>query len=85
MFRVFQRLQPALGTSLLSGGHVFYRDAAGTIVGVDRPGFARLRASDLVTDTTPVFDTAVTDAAAWRHSFERPLGESWHRELVARA
>jgi hypothetical protein len=85
LFRVFQRLQPALGTSLLSGGQVFYRDAAGTIQSVDRSGFARLRASGLVTDATPVFDTAVTDAAAWRHAFERPLSQSWHRELVGRA
>jgi hypothetical protein len=85
LFRVFQRLQPALGTSLLGGGVVFYRDAAGVVQAVDRSAFARLRSAGAVTDATPVFDTALTDAASWRRAFERPLGESWHRALVASA
>jgi hypothetical protein len=85
LYRVLQRLQPALGTSLLAGGQVFYRDPGGAVQAADRPAFARLRQAGLVTDATPVFDTALTDAAAWRGAFERPLGESWHRELVARA
>ena len=83
LFRVFQALQPALGTTLLGGGRVFYRDAAGIVRGVDRPAFARLRESGAVHDATPVFDTTLTDAAGWRRGFERPLAESWHRQVAA--
>ena len=83
LFRVFQHLQPALGTTLLGGGRVFYRDAEGAVQAVDRPAFARLRAEGTVDDDTPVFDTTVIDAAAWRHAFERPLADSWHRQVAA--
>lgn len=81
LFRVFQRLQSALGTTLLGGGRVFYRDPAGNVRSVDRPAFARLRAAGEVHETTPVFDTTLSDAAAWRHAFERPLADSWHRQV----
>lgn len=82
LFRVFQRLQSALGTTLLGGGRVFYRDPAGTVRGVDRPAFARLRDTGEVQDTTPVFDTTLTDAGSWREAFERPVAQSWHRQVT---
>ena len=83
LFRVFQALQPVLGTTLLGGASVFYRDADGMVRSVDRRAFARLRESGAVHDATPVFDTTVTDAAAWRHDFERPLAESWHCQVTS--
>lgn len=83
LFRIFQDLQSAVGTTLLGGGRIFYRDGAGTVRSVDRPGFARLRETGEVQDSTPVFDTTLSDAAAWRLAFERPLAESWHRQVAA--
>ena len=83
LFRVFQGLQSALGTTLLGGGRVFYRDGTGMVRSVERPPFARLRETGEVHDATPVFDTTLTDAAAWRHAFERPLADSWHRQVAS--
>jgi hypothetical protein len=78
LFRVFQGLQGVMGTTLLGGGRVFYRDHEGRVTCAERPGFAR---DATLTDATPVFDTTVTTAADFRDHFERPLGSSWHRTL----
>jgi hypothetical protein len=84
LFRVLQRLQQALGTALIGGGRVFYREPDGDIRCVDRAAFASLAADGRVGSETPVFDTSVTTARAYRDAFERQAGESWHRELLAR-
>jgi hypothetical protein len=82
LFRALQRIQPALGASLLPAGRVFWRDAAGEIRTGDRAEFVRLAAAGTVTDATPVFDTAVTTAVQWREAFELPAERTWHGELV---
>ena len=82
LFRVLHQLQGSLGTSLVGGGRVFHRAADGTVQCSDRARFAALAADGQVGPDTPVFDTVVTTAAAFRHDFERPLRNSWHRELA---
>lgn len=82
LFRTLQRLAPALGTSLVGGGRVFYRAPDGTIVCVSRADFAGHAAEGSVRDDTPVFDTAITDAASYREQFEKAAAASWHGALL---
>ncbi len=82
LFRTLQRLEPALGASLVGGGRIFYRVADGAIVCVSRADFAARAAARSIGDETPVFDTAVTNAASYREQFEKAAGTSWHGELL---
>ena len=79
MFRALHALEPALGTTLLGGGRVYWRGDAGDVQVADRDSFAARAGSDA---TRPVFDTTVTTAGDWRTRFERPLRDSWHAQLV---
>lgn len=81
LFRVLQRLEPALGTSLVGGGRVFYRGADGTITCVSRADFATRAQAGSIADDAPVFDTAVTTASAYRERFEQSAAASWHAAL----
>jgi len=82
LFRILQGLEQTLGTSLVAGGRVFYRDARGTVQCVDRATFsARARAGEIDGDT-PVLDTTLTSLGALREQFERPASASWHAQLV---
>jgi hypothetical protein len=79
LFRILHGLQPSLGTTLLGGGRVFYRDRAGQVRVTERAELARLTAAGELGEETPVFDTAVTTAGEYRRRFERPLRESRYR------
>lgn len=83
LFHVLQDLQGTLGTSLLGGGRVFYRNRDGQVEVTDRGGFAARAAEGQVDTDTMVFDTSVTSARAYRAAFTRRAGEAWHRELLA--
>ena len=82
LFRVFQRLQHAIGTSMLGGGRVFYRNSYGDVVGQSRAAFSSQAASGSIGAETLVFDTSITTARAFRTEFERRAADSWHRELL---
>ena len=82
LFKVFQKVQSSTGTTMLVGGRVFYRDREGRIETSDRNSFSARAASGEVDADTIVFDTSVTSAAAYRTSFTRRAGDSWHRELL---
>jgi hypothetical protein len=82
LFRTLARLEPEIGTTLLGSGRVYYRDADGTVNATTRKAFNALAREGRVGSDTPVFDTSLTTAAAWRDGFERPLRESWHAELI---
>jgi hypothetical protein len=77
------RLEPELGTSLLGGSRVYYRDAEGTVHSVTRKAFNELARDGRIGQDTRVFDTSLTAASAWRGEFERPLRASWHAELIS--
>lgn len=82
LFRAFRTLEPVLGTRLLGGDRVFYRDAGGVVHHVTREEFARLAANGEVTAETPIFDTSLTTAGEFRAGFERPAGEAWTATLI---
>jgi len=82
LFRTLARLEPELGTSLLGGGRVDYRDGSGRVNATTRTAFNQLAREGRVGPETPVFDTSITSAEAWRERFERPVRESWHAELI---
>lgn len=85
LFRTLQGLERAIGTSLVGGGRVFFRDALGLVHSVTRQEFEALAARGEADATTPVFDTTVTTAAVYRTAFERPASESWHADLLGSA
>lgn len=77
LFRAFQSLQREIGTQLLGGGRVFYRDRDGAPRVATRDEFEKLVESGGVSRDTCVFDTSVTSAGAYRSAFERPAAEAW--------
>ena len=77
LFRVFKALTPAIGTNLLAGGRVFWRDGAGDVQVTDRTGFKRMKSEGAVGAATPMFDTTVETAGGWRRRFEVAAGEGW--------
>src|SRR5574338_735891 len=82
LFRALARLEPELGTTMLGGGRVYYRDAGGDVQVATRPAFLQLARRGQVGPDTPVFDTSLTSALSWREEFERPARESWHAQLI---
>ena len=83
LFRTLQRLEPELGTTLLGGGRVYYRDPSGRVNVSTRASFKQLAREGKVGEETAVFDTSLTSAGAWREEFERPAKESWHSQLLS--
>ena len=82
LFRTLARLEPELGTSLLGGGRVYYRDLEGRVNAATRTTFSEFAREGRIGPDTPTFDTSVTTAAGWREQFERPARESWHAQLI---
>jgi hypothetical protein len=78
LFRSLQQLGAKLGTSLVSGGRVFYRDDAGAPRLVPRP---QIKA--VIRPQTPVFDTSLTSAGDYRKRFELPAQDSWVSSIIA--
>jgi hypothetical protein len=81
MFRKLVALEPQIGSSLVAGHLVFWRDAAGTIYSAPRPVFAAAAHDGTVSRDTLVFDTTIDTVGAWRTAFEKPARESWHGKL----
>ncbi len=76
LFRTLQQLERSIGTRLVGGGRVFYRTPGG-IETTSRDQFVdRVKRGDVARET-PVFDTGVTAASAWRTRFEQAAGRSW--------
>ncbi len=85
LFRVLRGLEPTIGTSLVSGGMVYYRDASGTVASADRETFAALAERGEVTPETIVFDMSVTELGAWRAQFETAARDAWHHTFFPAA
>lgn len=85
LFRTLQGLESAIGTSLVGGGRVFFRDALNLVHSVTRQEFERMATRGEVDGTTPVFDITVTTAAAYRSAFEQPAATTWHAGLLTPA
>jgi hypothetical protein len=83
LFRALQALERALATDLVMGGRVFYRDAKGAPRTAMRNEAPMLLERGEITESTPVFDTTITDAQAYRERFERPARDTWVASLFA--
>lgn len=80
LFRGLRELEGSLGTQLVGGGRVFYRDAGGRAQTAARADVAALIAAD-----TLVYDTSVTDAASYRDGFVRKASDTWVASLLPHA
>lgn len=82
LFRALKGIEGGIGTTLLDGSLVYYRDRAGFVHGISRDDFAYLGRRGDVGPDTPVMDLAITDLATYRSTFERRAGDSWHAALL---
>ncbi|WP_411280656.1 hypothetical protein [Gemmatimonas sp.] len=83
LFHVLRDIESLVGTTLVGGGTVYWRDAAGAVVSGARPAFREAAAGGAVSAESPVFDTTVTTVGAYRTGFERAAAESWHAKLLS--
>ena len=82
LFRSLRALEPQIGTTLLGGGRVHYRDSTGAIRTVSRDEFSGLASAGEVTPQTHVFDPTIGTSGEWRVAFEKEAGKSWHAGLM---
>lgn len=82
LFRVLQAIEQPLGTKLLGGGRIFYRDEEGRVQCVTRDRLADLAKSRNLNSDTPVFDMGLTTAGEWRSRFESPARTTWVGDLI---
>ncbi len=83
LFRTLQGLEPAIGTTMIGGGRVFFRDSLGLVHSVTRVDFEAMARRGEVGADTRVFDSTLTTAGAFRAAFERPASTAWHAALLA--
>jgi hypothetical protein len=83
LFRQLREIGSSLGSQMLGGGRVFYRDALGHTRSVSRAQFSAAAGRGDVTPDTMIFDTSVILARDWRDRFERRAGDAWTGELLA--
>jgi hypothetical protein len=76
LFRTLQQLERTIGSRLVGGGRVFYR-VGSEIRAATRDEFIERIKRGEVRGETPVFDTSVTGAKAWRTDFEQHAGSGW--------
>ena len=76
LFRALQQLERTIGSKLVGGGRVFYRTASGIETASRDEFIERLKRGE-VSKSTPVFDTGLSAASAWRTRFEQPAGSGW--------
>src|SRR5687768_721560 len=85
LFRGLRDLEQRLGTALVAGGRVFYRDSTGAPQLATRKELPQLGTQGRIGAETPVFDTSVTSASDWRDRFERPARETWVADAIHQA
>ena len=83
LFRLLQQAEEGIGTSLVGGGTVYFRDELGLVHALSRADFQVLGSTGDVDGDTPVFDTTVTTVGELRTRFERPARDSWHADLLS--
>jgi len=82
LFRVLQGLANRIGTNLVGGGRVFYRDLHGEVQSAERHELKELAATGAIRDDSVVFDTSLTDLGSLRSGFERAARKSWAAKLL---
>jgi hypothetical protein len=82
LFRTLQEIEAGIGTSMVGGGNVYFRDEGGMVHCLPLPDFEFAAKSGDVSGETTVFDTTVTTLGAYRERFEGAARDSWHRQLL---
>ena len=82
LYRALKRLEPAIGTSIVTSGLVYYRDSKGEICAVPRDEFTELATQNQVNGETEVFDLSVTSLGEWKGRFRSHAKDSWHASLM---
>mgnify|MGYP003343907828 FL=1 len=82
LYRTLQGVEKGIGTTLVAGGRVFFRDPHGFVHCLSQDDFARMARRGDAGAGTLVFDTTVQTAAAYRTAFERPAAATWHATLL---
>ena len=82
LFHVLRDLESVVGTTLVGGGTVYWRDAQGAVVSGPRAAFREAAAGGAVAAASQVFDTTVTTVGAYRSAFARTAADSWHAKLL---
>lgn len=77
----FKGLEDRFGLDLFDRMCFSYKADDG-IHTVNRDEFAALYADGKINDSTIVFDTLVNTKGALDSSFQKPLGQSWHKRMV---
>ena len=81
LFRVLEKIEDGIGTSMVGGGNVYFR-AGGLVICATRAQFEALATMGELDGETPVFDTTVSTVGDFRARFERHARESWHAQLM---
>lgn len=81
LFRVLQEIEKGIGTSMVGGGLVHFRQRE-FVLACTRAEFAAMAAAGDVDGDTLVFDPTVTTVGAYRSTFERRARDSWHATLL---
>jgi len=82
LFRVLQKVEEGIGTTMVGGGNVYFRDPTGLVVWCVRSQFELMAQRREVSGDTTVFDLTVSTAGDFRAHFERRAQESWHQALL---
>lgn len=82
LFRTLQSIEKGIGTSLVAGGLVFFRDEVGLVHALPRAVFERLAATGHVGSATTVFDQTITTVAEYNDRFVTTAGAGWHKTLL---
>lgn len=82
LFRLLQKMEDGIGTSMVGGGNVYFRDPNGMVVWTTRSQFELMSKMREVNGETSVFDLTVTTVEEFRARFEVRAQESWHKALL---
>jgi hypothetical protein len=82
LFRSLQQLGGRLGTSLVSGGRIFFRDADGVTRRAGRDEIRAMADKGAITPDSRVIDTSLTSAGDYRRRFEQPARGTWVGALI---
>jgi hypothetical protein len=82
LYRSLKKLEPSIGTSIVTSGLVYYRSHEGEIEAVPRDQFAELARHRKIDGDTEVFDLSVTTLGEWKARFKSHAKDSWHASLM---
>lgn len=85
LFQVLQEIEAGIGTTMVGGGTVFFRDSLGMVHACTRAEFTHMAAMGEFDSSVPVFDLTLGTVGEYRAAFEKPASESWHAALLRHA